>query len=89
MIERLQSRLGRPLTEREEINVRFALQVVAAMINNNIINRPGPIFLGQADFLESLTRAFRLVSDYDKLLSEARAVNRPRQKVRGANGKQR
>ena len=65
LIERMSRAAGRPLTEPEQANVRFALQVTLGTINNTIINRPGPIFMDQALFVEQLTRAFRLVSGYD------------------------
>ena len=35
---------------------------------NAIINRPGPIMIGQALFVANLARAFRLVADYDRLI---------------------
>jgi AcrR family transcriptional regulator len=67
LIERIGARAGRPLTEPEQANVRFALQLTLGTINNTIINRPGPIFMEQVLFVEQLTRAFRLVSGYDAL----------------------
>jgi len=67
MIERIAARAKRPLTETEQTNVRFAVQVVLGTINNTIINRPGPIFMEQAQFVDNLARAFRLVSGYDTL----------------------
>jgi AcrR family transcriptional regulator len=63
---RISSRANRTLTEQEETNVRFAVQVTLGTINNTIINRPGPIFMGQALFVENLARALRLVSGYDE-----------------------
>lgn len=65
LIERISRRAGRPLTEPEQANVRFALQLALGTINNTIINRPGPIFMDQVLFVEQLTRAFRLVAGYD------------------------
>ena len=67
LIERISARAGRALTEPEQANVRFALQLALGTINNTIINRPGPIFMEQVLFVEQLTRAFRLVSGYDVL----------------------
>jgi AcrR family transcriptional regulator len=67
MIERIATRAKRPLTEAEQTNVRFAIQLVLGTINNTIINRPGPIFMEQALFVDNLARAFRLVSGYDEL----------------------
>jgi AcrR family transcriptional regulator len=67
LIERISARAGRALTEPEQANVRFALQLTLGTINNTIINRPGPIFMEQVLFVDQLTRAFRLVSGYDAL----------------------
>ena len=71
LIERISRRAGRPLTEPEQANVRFALQLTLGTINNTIINRPGPIFMEQVPFVEQLTRAFRLVSGYDTVAAKA------------------
>jgi AcrR family transcriptional regulator len=71
LIERISARAGRPLTESEQANVRFALQLTLGTINNTIINRPGPIFMEQVLFVEQLTRAFKLVSGYDAVAAKA------------------
>jgi AcrR family transcriptional regulator len=77
------ARAQRPLTEDEERNVRFAVQVTLGTVNNAIINRPGPIFLGHPLFIESLIRAFRVVSGYDELIAGgARPKGARRQKAR-------
>jgi AcrR family transcriptional regulator len=68
LIARMSAKAQRPLTEAEQTNVRFAFQLALGTINNAIINRPGPIMLGQALFVANLARAFRLVSDYDHLM---------------------
>jgi AcrR family transcriptional regulator len=68
LIERVQERAKRPLTRAESMNVSFAFQLALGTINNAILNRPGPIFIGQDLFVKNLARAFRLVSDYDKLV---------------------
>ena len=68
LIARMSAKARRPLTETEQTNVRFAFQIALGTINNAIINRPGPIMLGQTLFVANLARAFRLVSDYDKLM---------------------
>ena len=70
LIERI-AKNARPLTDQEDTNVRFAFQLALGTINNAIVNRPGPIFLGQALFVENLARAFRLVSGYDTLMRSA------------------
>jgi AcrR family transcriptional regulator len=69
MIARIEARASRPLSKPERLNVRFAFQVALGTINNTIINRPGPTFMGQAVFVDNLARTFRLVSDYDNLVS--------------------
>lgn len=71
LIERIGKRGRRVLTQKEETNVRFAVQLALGTINNAIINRPGPIFIGQKRFVENLVRAFRLAADYDNLVRTA------------------
>jgi AcrR family transcriptional regulator len=68
LISRISQHAQRKLAANEDMNVRFAFQIALGTINNAIINRPGPIFIGQALFVENLARAFRLVADYDKLV---------------------
>jgi AcrR family transcriptional regulator len=68
VVARLSEQANRPLTELEETNVRFAFQITLGTINNTIINRPGPIFMNQRLFVEKLTRAFRVVADYDNII---------------------
>ena len=68
LMDRMMQRAGRPLTERERTNVSFAFQLARGTINNAILNRPGPIFIGHDLFVRNLARAFRLVSDYDRLI---------------------
>jgi AcrR family transcriptional regulator len=65
---RLQTDVGRPLTEPECENIRFAIHMVFGMVNNRIVNRPRPSLIGNSTFVANLTRAFRLVSDYDRLM---------------------
>ncbi len=78
-VARMSSRANRALTEHEETNVRFAVQVTLGTINNTMINRPGPIFMGQAQFVENLTRVFRLASGYDDVVA-ARPTRTPAKK---------
>ena len=73
LIERIGKHSPRPLTEQEDTNIRFAVQLALGTINNAIINRPGPIFLGQELFVKNLVRAFRVVSDYDNLMRREQA----------------
>ena len=72
-IERLSKQINRPLTDSEEINVRFAFQVVNGTINSAIINRPGPILMNQKLFIEKLIRTFRLVSNYDNFKTKKKS----------------
>jgi AcrR family transcriptional regulator len=74
LLGRLGARAGRALTREEDANVRFAVQLAFGLINNTILNRPGPFFLEQELFIENLVRAFKLVSGYDEL--DAAATNR-------------
>jgi AcrR family transcriptional regulator len=80
IIDRMAGSAGRPLTETEETNVRFAVQIALGTINNTIINRPGPVFMGQTVFVENLARAFRLVSGYDELTAPRAARNHTKQR---------
>jgi AcrR family transcriptional regulator len=59
--------IGRKLTKKEEMNIRFALQVVLGTINNSVTNRPGPFMLEHRDFQKRLVQAFRLISGYDDI----------------------
>lgn len=68
-LEWLFQETGRRLLKEEEANVYFAFQVIFGMINSTLINQPGPIFMGQKLFIQELTRAFRLISEFDKLVS--------------------
>ena len=68
LIDRISKHARRPLTKEEDANVRFAFQVALGTINNAIMNQPGPVFIGQAAFVEHLARVFRLVSEYDQLV---------------------
>jgi hypothetical protein len=72
LIERMGNRAARALSETEQINVRFAFQLAFGTINNAVLNRPGPIMLGQTLFVANLARAFRLVSQYDELVGSRR-----------------
>jgi AcrR family transcriptional regulator len=75
-VERVSARIGRALCSVEETHIRFAFQILLGTINNTIINRPGPIFMGQAQYVDNLARAFLLVSDYNALLAEAKPRRR-------------
>ena len=81
LLARFGARAGRALTKAEEANVRFAVQLAFGLINNTILNRPGPFFLEQGLFIENLVRAFKLVSGYDDLGSAPRAARAQRSKA--------
>jgi AcrR family transcriptional regulator len=72
-IEMLSEQAGRPLTDEEEMNVRFAFQITFGTLNNTIMNRPGPIFMNQKLFVEKLTQAFRLVSKCDNFKTKKKS----------------
>jgi AcrR family transcriptional regulator len=77
LLARIRARAGRALTKAEDANVRFAVQLAFGLINNTILNRPGPFFLEQELFIGNLVRAFKLVSGYDELgARRASAVKR-------------
>jgi hypothetical protein len=68
LTERIQRDSGRELTAEEEANIRFAIHMVLGVVNNRIVNRPSPALYGsRTTLVANLTRAFRLVSDYDNL----------------------
>lgn len=82
LISRAASRSGRAVGAQEEANVRFAVQLTFGTINNTILNRPGPLFMDQAQFIESLVRAFRLVSGYDALRASNAGRSSPARKTK-------
>jgi AcrR family transcriptional regulator len=90
LLARFAARAGRALTGAQQVNVRFAVQLAFGLINNTILNRPGPFFLEQNLFVENLVRAFKLVSGYDDLgapragrgAKRAKAGTRPKRKRR-------
>ena len=54
--------LGRELSAQEIRDIRFAFQMVNGVINNGILNRPGPIMLETREFEVALLRSFRAVA---------------------------
>jgi AcrR family transcriptional regulator len=54
--------LGRPLTAEETRHVRFAFQMANGLINNSIVNRPGPILPGTPEFETELVRGLKAVA---------------------------
>ena len=66
LIERVlqlrQEELGRKLRAEEIRHIRFAFQMANGLINNSIVNRPGPILPGTAEFETELVRGFKAVA---------------------------
>jgi AcrR family transcriptional regulator len=60
----LERKLGRPLTDGERRNLALASQVFNSVINNQIINGPGPLMIENDDFFPELQR---IVLDIAKL----------------------
>lgn len=52
----LERKLGRPLSDAERRNVALAGQVFNSVINNQIINGPGPLMIEDDDFFPELER---------------------------------
>jgi len=61
-IDCYKQRLGRELTEQEIQHIRFAFQMANGVINNGIINRPGPLLPGTPEFEAALVHGFKAVS---------------------------
>lgn len=54
--------LSRALSAQETRDMRFAFQTMYGVINNGILNRPGPIMLETREFEVALVRSFRAVA---------------------------
>jgi len=57
-------RIGRELTEEEIERIRFAFQMANGAINNGLVNRPGPLLPGTAEFEAALVRGFKAVAGF-------------------------
>jgi AcrR family transcriptional regulator len=55
-------RIGRELTEEEIQRIRFAFQMANGVINNGIVNRPGPLLPGTPEFEAALVHGFKAVA---------------------------
>ena len=51
--------VGRKLTDEEIRHIRFAFQMANGVINNGIVNRPGPVLPGTPEFESELVRGFK------------------------------
>jgi AcrR family transcriptional regulator len=54
--------LDRTLSAEEIRDIRFAFQMVNGVINNGILNRPGPIMIESREFEVALVRSFKAVA---------------------------
>jgi AcrR family transcriptional regulator len=61
MAVRLAEIRGEPVSEDEVYRLGIALQVFNSVINNQMMNNPGPLTLGSPEFLPSLLHIFRTV----------------------------
>ncbi|MGH8259266.1 MAG: TetR family transcriptional regulator, partial [Steroidobacteraceae bacterium] len=61
-VERHKQCIGRELTEEEIQHIRFAFQMANGVINNGIVNRPGPLLPGTREFEVALVQGFKAVS---------------------------
>lgn len=52
---------GKPMTDQEVFRMGIALQAFNSIINNQILNNPGPLTLSSPDFLPILLNVFRAV----------------------------
>lgn len=57
--------LGRELREDEARHLRFAFQMANGLINNSLVNRPGPIQPGTPEFESELVRGLKAVAGID------------------------
>ena len=52
---------GEPLNDQEVLRMGVALQAFNSIINNQMMNNPGPLTLNSPDFLPTLLHVFRVV----------------------------
>ena len=65
MAERLGEMRGRALEPDEVYRLRIAMQVFNSVINNQMMNNPGPLTLNTPEFLPMLLRVFKSVFTAD------------------------
>lgn len=63
--ERLGTVRGKPLTAEERHRLDLAVQVFNSVINNALLNDPGPLRVDQAEFLPTLETIFMTVAALD------------------------
>jgi AcrR family transcriptional regulator len=61
MAARIGELRGEALTDQEVLRLGIALQVFNSVINNQMMNNPGPLTLSSPDFLPTLLHVFRTV----------------------------
>jgi AcrR family transcriptional regulator len=61
-IECHERRIRRKLSSQEIQHISFAFQMANGVINNGIVNRPGPLLFGTPEFEAELVRGFKVVS---------------------------
>jgi hypothetical protein len=62
VLELRSAELGRPLAADEARHIRFAFQMANGLINNSIVNRPGPIMPDTPEFESELVRGLKAVA---------------------------
>lgn len=62
VLELREAELRRPLSDEETRHIRFAFQMANGLINNSIVNRPGPILPGSPEFEIELVRGLKAVA---------------------------
>ncbi len=65
LAERLGELRGRPLSEDEKRRLALGLQVFNSVINNALLNDPGPLKVEDPEFLPVMRAMFRTVSQLD------------------------
>lgn len=65
VIELRSAALGRSLSPEELRHIHFAFQMANGVINNAIVNRPGPLMPGTPEFESELVRGLKAVAGFD------------------------
>lgn len=65
LVERLGELRGRPLSPEEDNRLGQAIQVFNSVLNNALLNDPGPLRVDQAEFLPTLEALFMTVAKLD------------------------
>ncbi len=65
MAARLGELRGQPMSQAEILRLGIAVQVFNSVINNQMMNNPGPLLLNSPDFLPKLLAVFQAVRNAD------------------------